>query len=159
LALVRIQDGVLQSPVPSAFLRVAAPTENKTTYTSDEHVVITVKSKIASGATGSAHTATLEVPRSDGEDIIAHNLVLKLAFDVNQRKRMRHEYQIYQHLLSSKVKSIPRIFGLFQDIETRALALLMSNVGTCILDRPGGHRPENDFNLTQPDRYGHCVSK
>ncbi|KAG5729923.1 Negative regulator of sexual conjugation and meiosis [Termitomyces sp. T112] len=43
---------------------------------------------------------------------------------------MRHEFSIYEHLTSRGVEQgIPLVFGLFKDVETDAMALVMSHVG------------------------------
>ena len=42
---------------------------------------------------------------------------------------------IYQQLTLSEVKGIPSVFGLFEDTESDTLALVMTHVGVCLLDR------------------------
>lgn len=78
------------------------------------------------------HHAKLEV--SMGKNLTSsHDMVVKLAFDDEQRERMNHEYRVYSHLVSSGVQGcIPDVYGLFEDREGGALALLMSHEGTTL---------------------------
>lgn len=106
---------------------------------------------IADGATGDVHGATLELLASNGETL-SQNVVVKLAFERPQRKRMRHEFSVYKHLISSGVKSIPNVLGLFQDVESNALALVMTHVGsTRVWDRLLD-TDELDFVLSDSER-------
>ncbi|KAG6827676.1 hypothetical protein H0H92_010807 [Tricholoma furcatifolium] len=86
-------------------------------------------------ATGDAHNATIELLASNGEVLSLPNVVVKIAFKKVQQDRLRNEFHIYEHLMSANVKSIPYVFGLFEDHESKAMALIMTNIGTCILDR------------------------
>jgi hypothetical protein len=61
--------------------------------------------------------------------------VVKFAFKPQQQQRLRHEFSIYEHLTSSEVEGIPMVFGLFEDTESDTLALVMTHVGICLLDR------------------------
>jgi hypothetical protein len=104
------------------------------TYTPDQYLSLVVGMKIASGATGIVHNASLEVlTASDG--IQRLKIVVKFALKPKQQSRLRHEFSIYEHLASSEVKGIPTVFGLFKDTESDTLALVMTHVGTCLLDR------------------------
>ncbi|RDB15957.1 Mitogen-activated protein kinase 14B [Hypsizygus marmoreus] len=132
LAILRIRYAHFNSEAPASFLRVNSVRE--TTYTPKEYLSITITSEIAAGAAGDVHAATLELLASNGE-AVHYDVVVKLAFEPEQQTRMRHEFAVYQHLISSGVKGIPHIFGLFQDAESDALMLVMTNVGLCVWDR------------------------
>ncbi|KAG6847692.1 hypothetical protein H0H93_006539, partial [Arthromyces matolae] len=104
-------------------------------------------SEIASGAVGVAFHAQLELLINGFTKGIP--AVFKLAFKAEQITKMRHEYSIYQHLYKNGVTDgIPTVFGIFDDIETGASALVMSFVGEslCTLKPrytdPGNEAPE-----------------
>jgi hypothetical protein len=98
---------------------------------------LVVGTEIASGATGVVHNASLEV--STASDGVQHlKVVVKFALKTKQQSSLRHEFSIYEHLASSEVKHIPTVFGLFEDTESDTLALVMTHVGTCLLDRHPG---------------------
>ncbi|KAF5386093.1 hypothetical protein D9615_002183 [Tricholomella constricta] len=141
LAVLRIHDRHFNSPVPASLLRVdrQAPTDDFV-FEPREYFHLTIKSKLGAGATGDVHSATLEFQASTGETVLFSEAVVKLAFDSEQRGRMRNEFEVYEHLNSSGVTGIPTIFGLFKDVESDALALVMNNVGTSIWMR----RPDKD---------------
>ncbi|KAF5369652.1 hypothetical protein D9615_010246 [Tricholomella constricta] len=130
LALIELRYGVYNSPAPASFVR--SKTRRKTRYKSDEYLSIILTSEIASGATGVAHVAELKVLVAGRT--LSSAAVVKLAFEPEQIQRLRHEFSIFQHLKSrGVVEGIPFIFGLFEDVETDALALVMTHVGTCLL--------------------------
>ncbi|KAG6888608.1 hypothetical protein C0995_007037 [Termitomyces sp. Mi166 len=133
--LLRIQHHHFNSPNPASFFRVDSRTPRKSTYKSSEYLCVTITSAIAGGATGDAHKATIELITSEGETLSFPDAIIKLSFGRVEGKRMRHEYDVYQHLSSSGVTGIPYVFGLFEDAESDALALLMTDVGTCLVGR------------------------
>ncbi|GLB43209.1 hypothetical protein LshimejAT787_1301100 [Lyophyllum shimeji] len=140
LALLRIQEHPFNSPAPASFLPAGLPrAARKAVYTSHEYIYLTLTSKIGGGATGDVHAAAIEL-YADGTAYSLSDVVVKLAFEAGQRKRMRHEFEVYEHLKSSGVTGIPHVFGLFQDVEGDTLALVMSNVGTSLWDR----RPDKE---------------
>ncbi|KAG6878278.1 hypothetical protein C0993_009636 [Termitomyces sp. T159_Od127] len=135
LALLRIQHGPYNSPTPSSFLRITeANTAYKANFKPDQYFHITLTSEIAYGATGDSHAATIEFLGSNNKPLSFDNVVVKLAFTDVQRKRLRHEFNIYNHMSSAVTRGIPHVFGLFEDIETEALALVMENVGSSLWD-------------------------
>ncbi|KAG5724599.1 hypothetical protein E4T56_gene4007 [Termitomyces sp. T112] len=130
LMLLHIQHGPYNSPVPSAFLRVIEPeAPSRSIFGPQEYFRITITSELAYGATGDTHAATIDLLRSDGHTISFTKAVVKLAFNDAQKKRLRHEFRIYNHLMSAGARGIPYVFGLFQDFEGEALALVMEHVG------------------------------
>ncbi|KAF5369637.1 hypothetical protein D9615_010264 [Tricholomella constricta] len=130
LALIELRYGVYNSPAPASFVR--SKTRRNTRYKSNEYLSLVLTSEIASGATGVAHVAELKVLVAGRT--LSSAAVVKLAFEPEQIQRLRHEFSIFQHLKSQGVvEGIPFIFGLFEDVETDALALVMTHVGTCLL--------------------------
>jgi hypothetical protein len=95
---------------------------------------LVVSSEIAAGATGIVHNAMLEVT-STSDGVRSLKVVVKFAFEREQQKRLRHEFSIYQHLASLEIDNIPTVLGLFKDTESDTLALIMTHVGLCLLDR------------------------
>ncbi|KAG6908551.1 hypothetical protein DXG01_004184 [Tephrocybe rancida] len=129
LALLEIRYGAYNSPSPASFLRLG--TSPRKTYNADQYLSVVLTSRIASGATGVVHGAQLNI-LVDGK---TRNLdvVVKLAYKPERIKRMRHEYGVYMHLASrGVVTGIPAVFGLFEDVESDTVALIMSHVGTCL---------------------------
>ncbi|KAF8074528.1 hypothetical protein FPV67DRAFT_585695 [Lyophyllum atratum] len=145
LMLLELRYGVYNSPAPASFLRTHSI--QKETYGPEEYLSIILTSRIAGGATGVAHGATLRLLASDGE-VRCVDVVVKLSFKSEQRERLRHECTIYEHLEKQGVEGIPFVYGLFEDVETDTIALVMSHVGTALIT------------LLPDDRsYGRTLSK
>lgn len=130
LALLELRYGIYNSPAPASFIRLNRGC--KATYAPHEYLSLVLTSRIAAGATGVAHEAYMELLASDGTNRRL-DVVVKLAFEPEQTTRLRHEFSIYEHLASHGVlEGIPIIYGLFEDVESDALTLVMSNVGTAL---------------------------
>ncbi|KAF8074046.1 hypothetical protein FPV67DRAFT_783384 [Lyophyllum atratum] len=129
LMLLELRYGVYNSPAPASLLRTHSI--QKDTYGPEEYFSIVFTSRIAGGATGVAHGATLRLLAADGE-VRCVDVVVKLSFKSAQKERLRHEYTIYEHLATRGVKGIPFVYGLFEDVETDTMALVMSHVGTAL---------------------------
>ncbi|KAG5651125.1 hypothetical protein H0H81_009777 [Sphagnurus paluster] len=130
LALIEIRYGVYNSPAPASFLRLDQ--RHKARYNSQEYISIVISSRIEAGATAVAHDADLKLLASDGK-VRSTNVVVKLAFEPEQTERLRHEFEIFEHLHSrGVVDGIPFIYGIFKDTESEAHALVMSHVGTSL---------------------------
>lgn len=95
-------------------------------------ISLVLTSRIGSGSTGTAHGATLEVRPKEGPSI-TREVIVKLSFSPEQHKRMRTEYRIYQRLAGTP--GVLHVFGLFEDIEGGALALVMEYGGSSLWDR------------------------
>lgn len=135
LALLRIQCGSYNSTSPSSLIRVdETKPEPKSKYKPHEYFRITITSELAYGTTGDAHIARIDLLGSDGKPLSFSNVVIKLSFGELQKKRLWHEFCVYDHLMSAGARGVPYIFGLFEDIETEALALVMENVGLSLWD-------------------------
>jgi hypothetical protein len=136
---------VFNSAAPASFLRagrslspdLGPPSKvprMKRKYSASESVIITLRTTIGSGATGVLYDSTLQV-HTIKAGLLSQEIVVKIAFEATQRSRMRHEYDMYQHLASSGVEGcIPRVYGLFEDVEGGATALLMNHVGKTLWD-------------------------
>lgn len=70
------------------------------------------------------HNATLEIWRAKGLPLV-RDVVVKLSFTPEQRRRLEHEYSIYLRLSDTNAPGILRAFGLFEDVEGEALALVL----------------------------------
>ncbi|KAG6874895.1 hypothetical protein C0992_006065 [Termitomyces sp. T32_za158] len=133
LALLRIQHGPYNSPAPSAFLRVKdSGTMVKHNYEPLEYFRITVTSEIARGSTGDVHAAMIDLIGINGKTVSFPNIVVKFAFGAIQKKRLRHEFNVYSRLMSANARGIPHAFGLFEDIETEALMLILEHAGSTL---------------------------
>jgi serine/threonine protein kinase len=144
LMLIRLHYGVYNSPVPASFLRCgpslspvissSPPRKAKDTYVSHEYFTLVLTSQIANGATGIVHGAILELETSDAQPL-TQEVVVKLAFLEEQQERMRNEYAIYQHLGRANVAGIPKVLGLFEDLEGGSIALVMNNAGVALCEQ------------------------
>jgi hypothetical protein len=63
------------------------------------------------------------------------DLVIKLAFEEEQKTRMQHEFAVYAHLAKNKVTGVVTVHGLFNDPDSGTLALLMDNAGQNLRER------------------------
>ena len=91
--------------------------------------MIVLTSEVGAGATGVAHGGTLTAESSDG--CVSLDVVVKLAFDSEQRDALQCEYEVYR-LLGSKgvVSGIATTLGFFDDFEGHGpSALIMLNAG------------------------------
>lgn len=109
-------------------------------YFEHEYFTLVISSTIAQGATGVLHEAELVLKTKEGITLRC-KVVIKLAFSAEQQDRMRHEYSIYEHLVSAGIKGvIVDVLGLFKDLEGGPMALIMSHAGSSLWDR----RPDKD---------------
>ena len=149
LALVYLQYGIYDSPVPASFSRskpslslctvgLSPPPspKSKKRYSADEYITFLLTSEIGHGATGVVHGATLELVTSDGLTL-THEVVVKLAFADEQQDGLRDEYDIYWHLAQQGVKGVATVLGLFDDLEGCAAALVMTYAGLALHSRKG----------------------
>ncbi|TFK66615.1 hypothetical protein BDN72DRAFT_899663 [Pluteus cervinus] len=128
IALLRFCDGHLQSSVPSCCIQRGGPLSSfitefarddtpewRSSYRTRECFSLVLTSAYGDvGASGKVFKAQLEIVLANGQKI-SQDVVAKLTTHEEGRKRMRHEYQVYQRLWQHNVKRIPEIYGLFQD--------------------------------------------
>ena len=134
--------------IPSTFVRSApAVTEGEkppallspqaiSACRDEDCLIIVLTSEVGAGATGVAH-GTLTAESSDG--CVSLDVVVKLAFDSEQRDALKREYEVYR-LLESKgvINGIATTLGFFDDFEGHGpSALIMLNAGV-----PLGTPPE-----------------
>ena len=133
--------GIYNSRIPSTFVRSApAITEGEklpallspqaiSACRDEDCLMIVLTSEVGAGATGVAHGGTLTAESSDG--CVSLDVVVKLAFDSEQRDALQCEYEVYR-LLGSKgvVSGIATTLGFFDDFEGHGpSALIMLNAG------------------------------
>ncbi|KAG6829370.1 hypothetical protein H0H87_011606 [Tephrocybe sp. NHM501043] len=135
LALLRIQHSHYNSQVPASFLRIQRTRKNKTVYKPEEYFCITLTASLGVGGTGDAHEGVIDLMEPGGATLSLSSIVVKFAFESDERRRLRHEYKVYEHLKTSGVKGIPHHFGLFKDAEGDTLALVMTKTGTPLPNR------------------------
>ncbi|KAJ3515651.1 hypothetical protein NLJ89_g1621 [Agrocybe chaxingu] len=151
LALFILDYGPYRSTAPSSFLRTApscapcsldikdeeftAPTR-QAKYFPTQYLSITISSAaVGHGAIGTVHRATAEVGLSSGERL-KKTVIVKFASSPEHQERLTHEHQIYRHLAKARdVEGVVLVHGLFQDIETQLLALVMDDAGTTLRKR------------------------
>ncbi|KAG5351929.1 hypothetical protein C0989_004476 [Termitomyces sp. Mn162] len=136
LAMLHIQHGPYNSPAPSSFLRIKdmGMVMPKKKYEPHEYFRVTITSEIAHGSTGDTHAATIDFLESSGKIVSFCNIVVKFAFASVQKKRLSHEFDVYSHLMSTNARGIPYVFGIFEDVETESLALIMEYAGLTLWD-------------------------
>jgi len=135
-----LQYDMYDSPTPAAFLRSAAAiTEDRrnsallyprdiANYRAEDCHSVTLVSEIGRGATGVVHRGMLDVESSCG--FMTLGVVVKLAFDKEQRVALKNEYEIYRLLRSKRiVNGIATVLGLFDDFEGGPSALVMLDAG------------------------------
>ena len=111
-------------------------------YKPEECLTIFLTSEIGRGATGVVHRGTLTSEIPDGALL---DIVVKLAFDTEQRKALRNEYQVYRHLkLRGVRRGIATALGFFDDSEDDACALVLLYAGVPLSTESRG-------NLSIPD--------
>ena len=148
LLLLYLQYGVYDSPIPSSFIRSAPPIMAKATfpvpplspraihtYTLYECLSIVLTSEIGWGATGVVHRGTLKVQNGDG--FVPLDVVVKLAFNSQQRGMLKTEYETYSRLRSKGiVRGLTTALGFFDDTEDGPCALVMLYAGDSLVDKP-----------------------
>ncbi|KAF8954105.1 hypothetical protein BDZ97DRAFT_2082013 [Flammula alnicola] len=147
LAIIRLDYEHYRSPVPSSFIRQGSSCvpglfddsfkepARKAVYSSSHFMMITLQAPIGTGAVGVIHRAVIEVETDSGEKL-SHRCLVKLGFSEAQQTSMRNEYNMYAHLASVQtVEGVIRVHGLFQDIETSTMALVMDHGGKSLRTR------------------------
>ncbi|KIL60515.1 hypothetical protein M378DRAFT_14077 [Amanita muscaria Koide BX008] len=143
-----LQYGVYDSPVPASFVRSVPPILAHTrcptppfsqrdirTCRLEDCLTIVLTSEFGRGATGMAHRGTLELEASD--DTVPLDVVVKLAFDIEQRDALREEYEVYRRLRSNGVlRGIATVLGFFDGAEDDACALVMLYAGVPLVTEP-----------------------
>ena len=94
---------------------------------------------LGDGATGVVHPASLEIQVKLDTGTIStlkrDDLVIKLAFEEEQKTRIQHEFAVYTHLAKKKVTGVVTVHGLFNDPDSGTLVLLMDNGGQNLRER------------------------
>ncbi|EDR15291.1 uncharacterized protein LACBIDRAFT_301371 [Laccaria bicolor S238N-H82] len=140
-----LQYDVYDSPVPASFIRslslpmppncpssLSSPRNH--THGLDECITVVLTSEIGRGATGVALRGTLTPENMEGAGAL--DVVVKLAFDDEERDSLKKEYNLYLHLRSEGVqRGITPIIGFFDDdADGLACALVMLYAGVPISD-------------------------
>lgn len=128
-------------------------------YSPHQYITITVTSDLGHGAVGVVHRGSLEVTTAKGVTYSC-DAVIKLAFSEKQQDKMRYEYSIYQHLITSgtDVVGIPSVFGMFKDMVVGGpLALVMSFGGTDIWHSRRPDLQSDEIHLSEDERYVHTL--
>ncbi|KAF8959546.1 hypothetical protein BDZ97DRAFT_1390726 [Flammula alnicola] len=141
VALIRFDYEIYRSPAPSSFIRQGSSCvpslfkeafkqpDRRTKYFSTHFMTITLEAPMGKGAVGVIHRAVIEVETASGDKLHRRCLV-KLGFSEAQQRSMRNEYKMYSYLaLVEAVEGVVRVHGLFQDIETGTMALVMDYGG------------------------------
>jgi len=110
----------------------------------DECLPIVLTSEIGHGATGIVHGGTLQLESAEGS--VPLDIVVKLAFDNQQRHALRDEYEVYCNLRSKGVlRGITTVLGFFDDCEGGPCALVMLYAGASLATEPERVLPVSDW--------------
>ncbi|KAJ7065533.1 hypothetical protein C8F01DRAFT_1366508 [Mycena amicta] len=166
MMLFHLQYDIYHSRAPASFIRATPCLEHgkgrkpgkvpsiKRAYKPHEYFEIILGSKLGDGAVGIVHGAMARVTTKDGETLVEENLVVKLAFRHQPQERMRYEYTVYTRLAEHCVTGVPKVYGLFEDLEGGAIALLMSNCGKNLWElRPDKKTARTSVTPAQRDRF------
>ncbi|KAK2467449.1 hypothetical protein APHAL10511_000304 [Amanita phalloides] len=153
-----LQYGIYDSPVPASFVRSAPsimartrcptpsppfPPRAMRTCRPEECLTIVLTSEIGRGATGVVHRGTLKLDLKSVTMTL--DVVVKLAFDTEQRDALKSEYEIYRHLRSKGVcRGIATTLGIFDDSEGAACALVMLYAGVPLCEESQGNLSISD---------------
>ncbi|KAF7309353.1 Protein kinase domain-containing protein [Mycena indigotica] len=171
MLLLHIRYDVYHSPAPASFIRAGPCLTHKSkwkdgripaikrAYRHDEYFEIILGRKLGDGATGTVHTAIARVSSKNGEIILQDDLVVKLTFKRQDQARLRHEYAVYSRLAEHGVMGVPQIYGLFEDLEGGAIALVMNNCGQNLYAlRPDKTKFRISVTPAQQDRFKEILS-
>ena len=141
VVFIYLQYDIYNSPVPASFLRSIPSITAKyltpnppfrpraiDTYGPEEFLTVVLTSEIGQGATGTVLCGTLEPEFSDFA--MPLDIVVKVAFDFEQRDALRGEYEVYHRLrLNGVHQGIATVLGFFNDCEDATCALIMLYAG------------------------------
>ncbi|KAJ7065524.1 hypothetical protein C8F01DRAFT_1249086 [Mycena amicta] len=166
MMLFHLQYDIYHSRAPASFIRANPCLEHgkgrkpgkipsiKRAYKPHEYFEIILGSQLGDGAVGIVHGAMARVTTKDGEALVEENLVVKLTFEHQPQERMRYEYTVYTRLAEHGVTGVPKVYGLFEDLEGGAVALLMSNCGKNLWElRPDKKTERTSVTSAQRDRF------
>jgi hypothetical protein len=156
MVLLYLQYDIYDSQIPASFLRSAPSIMTHTrcptppfssraihSYGLEDCLTIVLTSEIGRGATGVVHRGTLKPEICDG--VMPLDVVVKLAFDSEQRDALKSEYEVYRRLKSKGVhQGIATALGIFDDSEGCACALVLLYAGVPLSESQG--------NLSEIDR-------
>lgn len=159
MTLVSLNLDLYKSSQPSSFIRrgpsclsgfdteVSDTDAKRRNYRIEETISICLHEEVGSGSTGTVYRGTADL-KLNTESSFKCPVIMKMVFHshycdiaevnhhhhvVNPKARLRNEYEIYQHLTRmGAAASIPSIYGLFEDVESNTLALIMSDAGTSL---------------------------
>jgi len=148
VVMLYLQYDVYDSQIPAKSLRSAPIMSNTkfptpppsppaiSTYGLDECLSIVLTPEIGRGATGIVHRGTLKPEIAEGSAPL--NIVVKLAFDSEQRDNLRAEYEVYRRLRSKGVlRGITTALEFFDDSEGGPCALVILYSGVSLITEPG----------------------
>ena len=153
---IYLKYNIYDSPVPASFLRSAPPIVAHKKfpipafhpraiddYKPEECLTVILTSEIKQGATGVVLRGTLEPEILDCA--MPLDIVVKLAFDFEQRDALRSEYEVYRHLRLKGVQGIAKTLGFFNDFESAAYALAMVYAGVPLSTESQGDLSISDW--------------
>ncbi|KAJ7654625.1 hypothetical protein DFH06DRAFT_1474524 [Mycena polygramma] len=160
LLLVRLVYGIYNSVAPASFMRSGPtlfpkvfsqpPRTTKASYAPTEYATLTLGPERASGAIGAVHEAVFEVQTED-DQVLTGKVIVKLALYPDQQKRLRHEFSVYERLAAAKVTGIAAILGIYEDIESAAMLIVMSHCG-CSLSQTRLMRDKTNVRVSKAEK-------
>ncbi|KAF4611313.1 hypothetical protein D9613_007196 [Agrocybe pediades] len=142
LLLLVFDAGTTRSPAPSAFLRIGSPCisrlyrdnfqspSRKSEYNAEDYLTVIAREPcMGCGASGVVYRVSVELQTGSGT-MVKKNMILKLSHWDKEPDELKQEYTVYGDLASHNItKGIIGVYGLFEDMETGMLALLMDDAG------------------------------
>ncbi|PPR06953.1 hypothetical protein CVT24_011015 [Panaeolus cyanescens] len=165
ILLVSFDFGVYHSPAPSSFLRVSSschpdfvskpfphPEADKQ-YSLAECMHFVATEKVGSGGAGSVFRGVLQIHTDSS--VIERTMVIKIPMGIQPPSAIHKEYKMYSKLAAAGVtEGIPRVHGVFEDVESDAVIMVMQDGGMDICTRQclrDGSQCQGQVSLTQEE--------
>ncbi|KAF9042125.1 hypothetical protein BJ165DRAFT_1529579 [Panaeolus papilionaceus] len=142
ILLISFDFDVYHSTAPSTFLRISpfchpdflsSPFQQlkpNRSYPMSKYMHFTAREKIGDGRTGTAFRGVLRIQTGSGHTIES-KIVLKIPLGAQPTKNIHDEYRTYTELaLAGVTEGLVQVYGVFEDIETGAIAMMMDDGGT-----------------------------
>ncbi|KAF4619154.1 hypothetical protein D9613_004780 [Agrocybe pediades] len=146
-SLIRIESSCVQKHFQHPFPRP----KRKAAYTASSYMTMSLNDiEIGRGASGTVYRAHVEIHTQSGEKL-AQEMIVKFALYPRTREKMLQEYSAYQHLARADVTDgIVAVHGLFEDVETGMLLMLMENAGKSLMKIYAEETSERGKDLLTP---------
>ncbi|KAF8641555.1 hypothetical protein AX16_009931 [Volvariella volvacea WC 439] len=130
IALVKICYDSYNSPSPISALRREISGRDEEGNPVTEFVEPNADDKYSTSQLAwSTREGKLTLDQEDSTVPLSTDIVIKFVYKAKARRRLQREYYIYQKLEAKGVKGVPRVFGLFQDLEDGIVIMILTHAG------------------------------